>query len=83
MNVKVTLIHKSAGERVIYVGLYDEWLNCDLMRNEAYKNAIVSGDCKLLVEGISEEEKNKMIEQMEFELSVSNDCKMNKWKVEA
>ncbi len=80
MNIKATLITKAGGERIIYVGVYEEFFSCGIIKNPVYKNAIVSGDCKLSIEGITTEEKMTIIEKMDFEMSLMNDCSMKKWK---
>ncbi len=79
-NIKATLISKEGGERIIYAGVYKEFFACNLVNHSVYKNAIVLENCKLLIEGISTEEKITIIEQMDFEMSLHQDCKMKKWK---
>ena len=76
MFIKVTLTHKIHGQRIIYAGLYSEFLNCNIMENVTYIKAIVSGDCKLLIEGIDAKEKDEIIEQMKFENSFVNEGKL-------
>ncbi len=80
MNIKAILKHKSLGERIFYAGQYDELIKCGILLHKAYVKAIASGDCILIIEGISEEEKMKTIEQIEFEASISKDVQVRKWE---
>lgn len=81
MNIKVTLKHNPTGqERAIYAGLFKEFVNSGIMTHNAYEKIVTSGECSILIEGITQEEKVLLMEKMRFELSLKEDGQFRQWK---
>lgn len=77
-NVIIKIVHPEWGERVIYSGSFKNIPKSGIFEKEQYITSL--NKCIFLIQGVSEETRNKMIEKMKFEASLNDDIKMKSWK---
>ncbi len=79
-HVTATLMHPHHGARVVYAGSYRNLLKSGMFESNAYVKALGDG-CLIIIKPVTEEERNKAIERLEFEGSVTDEP-IRKWKEE-